>query len=235
MDRRLVAAALLLLSVPFLRAQAPADPSGHWEGSLQAQGVELRVEVDLATNSKGELVGTISTPAQNLKGLPLARVAVEGRSIRFHARADQPFNGVLSADGRSMSGTLTANGSSMPVNMSRTGDPRIEVPAKSAAIGKELEGTWNGTLNVNGTQLRLVLTMSSQSDGTAIGSIVNVDEGRLEIPASTITQAASIVTLEFKTVGGSYSGALSNDGTELVGRYSQGALIVPVTFQKAAK
>jgi hypothetical protein len=233
--RAVVIASLLLFAVPSLRAQAPVDPSGHWEGSIQAQSVELRFEVDLATNSKGDLVGTISTPAQNVRGLPLKRVAVDGRSIGFHARADQPFNGVLSADGKSLSGTLTANGSSLPVNMTRTGEASIEARGRSAAIGNELVGTWNATLNFNGTQVRLVLTMSNQSDGTAIGSLINLDEGGLEVPASTIAQEASGLSLEFKAVGGSYSGTLSNNGTELVGTYRQGALIAPVTFRQAAK
>jgi hypothetical protein len=38
----------------------------------------------------------------------------------------------------------------MPFSLTRTGDPRIEAPATSAPIGKELEGIWNGTLDVNG-------------------------------------------------------------------------------------
>lgn len=226
-------AALFLLAVPSLRAQTAADPSGHWEGTLQVPGIEVSIEVDLAQNSKGEVAGTITIPGENLKGLPLATVAVEGTSISFSARADQPFQGALSADGKSISGDLTVDGFHVPVSLIRTGDPSIDAPAKSAPIGKELEGTWNGTLDVNGTPLRLVLTMSNQLDGTAIGSIVNLDEGRLTIPVSTITQAASSLTLDLKTVGGSYAGALNKEGTELVGTYRQGALVVPLNFRHA--
>lgn len=226
-------AALFLLSVPSLHAQTAADPSGHWEGAIQVPDRELKIEIDLAKNRKGELAGTISVPAQNLKGLPLLKVAVEGRSVNFHARVDQLFTGVLSVDGKSITGELSVRGVSVPLSMTRTGDPSVEVPAKSAPIRKELEGTWNGTLDVNSTQLRLVLTMSNQPDGTATGSIVNLDEGRLEIPV-TITQAASTLTLELKAVGGSYAGTLNKEGTELVGTYRQGGLVAPLTFRHAA-
>ncbi len=228
----LLIAALLLVPAPSLRAQTAVDPSGHWEGAVQAPEMEVKIEIDLAKNSKGDLAGTFSNPAQNLKGLLLANFAVDGRSVSFQikgsAPADRTFKGALSADGTSMSGEYTQGGYTIPFSMTRTGDPRIEPPAKSAPIGKELEGTWNSTLEVKGIQRRLVLTMSNQPDGTATGTFVNVDEG-LEIPIATITQNASSVTLDVKAVGGSYSGALNPEGTELVGTWTQGPAALPLT------
>src|SRR5947199_105730 len=81
----------------------------------------------------------------------------------------------------------------------RTGDARIEPPARSAAIGRELEGTWNGTVNANGVHRTLVLTVANDGDG-ATASIMNVDEG-LEIPVTAINQKASTVTLDVRAVG----------------------------------
>lgn len=54
-------------------------------------------------------------------------------------------------------------------------DAGIEVPEKNASIGRELEGTWVGTLVVNGTRLRFVLAMRTQSGSTKLlpGSDVN--------------------------------------------------------------
>src|SRR5258708_30474540 len=107
--RTLLIAALFLPSTAPLRAQAAADPSGHWQGMLQAPGMDVEFEVDLAKSGSGELAGTVSIPTQKLKGLPLLKVAVEGRRVIFYARADQPLTGVLSADGGSMSGDFFAN------------------------------------------------------------------------------------------------------------------------------
>ena len=78
------------------------------------------------------------------------------------------------------------------------------------------------------------LTMANQPDGTATGSFVNVDEG-LEIPITTITQKASSLTLDVKAVGGSYSGVLNPEGTELVGTWTQGPAVLPLTFRRAAE
>jgi hypothetical protein len=236
--RTLVVAALCLVPAPSLWAQIAADPSGHWDGAIQAPGKEVKFEVDLAKNSRGELAGTFSNPAQNIKGYPLTNVAVEGRSIHFVLKVNSgggPFEGVLSADGKSIAGDFTAataqGNFTVPFSLTRTGEARIDAPPTSAPIDKELEGTWNGTLDVNGKPLGFVLKMSNHPDG-ATGTLVSVDQG-VEIPITTITQKASSLILDVKVVGGTYSGALSADGTELVGTWTEGPLVLPLTFRRA--
>ena len=223
-------AALLLLSVSFLHAQNAPDPSGHWEGSAAAGGFSTTFQVDLAKNSQGELIGTFT--GQDVKNLPLAKVAVEGQSLTFYTRADSPFRGMLSAAGTSVSGEVVISGYVVPASMRRTGAARLEPPPTSAPIGKELEGTWNGTLVASTGPLRLVLTMANQ-DGRSIGRIVNVDEGGLTIPF-VITQKASSVNLESPSVAGSFSGELNAEGTELAGAWTQGGVSLPLTFRRAA-
>lgn len=235
--RLLLVAALLLVPASTMRAQTAVDPSGHWEGAIQVSGMEVRMEIDLVKNGKGELAGTFAQPDQHLTGLPLANFAVDGRSVGFQIKGGAPgeraFKGTLSADGKSISGEFASRQvGTVPFTLIRTGDAKVDATPRSAAIGKELEGTWNGTLDANGIQRRLVLTMANQPDGTAIGSILNVDEG-LELPISAITQKASGVTLEIRGVGGAYAGALNADGTELVGTFSQGPAALPLTFRRA--
>ena len=66
--RMLLLAALLLLPAPFLLGQTAVDPSGHWEGTVQIPNMELKIEIDLAKNSKGELAGTFGNPTQEREG-----------------------------------------------------------------------------------------------------------------------------------------------------------------------
>ena len=40
------------------------------------------------------------------------------------------------------------------------------------------------------------------------------------------------VTLEVKSISGSYTGAVNGAGTELAGTFSQGAASVPLTFRR---
>ena len=140
----LLAALFFVLPVPSLRAQSAADASGHWEGTLQIPGMELNVEVDLGKNSKGEWMGTISIPAQNMKGFPLSNVAGQAKSVSFLMKGipgDPTFQGALSPDGKTISGDFSQGGVSLPFSLIRKGDAKIEAPAKSTPISKELAGT----------------------------------------------------------------------------------------------
>ena len=231
--RTSLAAALLLASTSFAHAQVPVDPSGHWEGAIQMPSGELQVEVDIARNTSGALAGAMNQPAEQIKGLPLAAIAVDRRSIRFHARSDQTFAAALSADGQSMSGGFHISIYSIPFSLKRMGEAMLVEPVKSAAIGKELEGTWNAVIAQNGVSRRVALTMANQADGTAAGRLVNIDDGELQIPLA-ITQNASSVTLVATVLPGSFSGVLNADGTELDGAWTQGPLVLPVTFRRAA-
>jgi hypothetical protein len=233
--RTALLAVMLLSPQPFLRAQATADPSGHWEGAIHAPFGEVNIEVDLAKNGAGAFVGTYGNLNDNLKGFPLANIAIEGRSVRMELKANGggTFEGTLSAGAKSIPGTfITAEGGfSVAFDLTRTGDAKMELAPKSPPIGKQLEGTWNGTMEVDGTQRRYVLTMLNQPDGASTGNIVDVNDG-LKIPVSNIKQKASDLT--FDAVGGSYSGTLDPEGVRLAGTYRQGALALPLVFQRAA-
>src|SRR4029079_299035 len=92
-----IAAAILLWSAALVSAQTAADPSGHWQGSLQIPGAVVTFEVDLSKGSDGEFTGTTVQAAKGIKGLPLRSVAVAGAAITFDARRDQQFRGVMSS------------------------------------------------------------------------------------------------------------------------------------------
>jgi hypothetical protein len=233
-SRSIIVAAILTASVGVARAQTAVNLSGHWEGTIQVPDKPVKVEIDLATNSKGELAGTF-TQTDRLNGLPLTNLAIDNRAVTFQIKGspagERLFKGDVSADGLSMTGKFAQAGYSIPFSLTRTGDAKIAAPAKNAQIGKALEGTWNGTLEVNGVQRQLVLTLENQPDGTSTGSFLNVEEG-LEIPIAAITQAASSVTLEIQAVAGAYTGVLNGEGTELTGTLTQGSATLPLVFRK---
>ena len=231
---RSVFVSALLLSFAPVQAQQPADPSGHWEGAIQTPDRSVDVAVDLTRGPQGEFSGTISIPEQKVKDLPFRKVNVEGRAVTLEARTDQPFTGTISTDGKSIEGYLSVTGYSVPMNLSRTGPAQIAPPEKNAPIRNELEGTWNGTLSVEGEQFRIILTMANQPDGTARATAIDVDEGGLQVPV-TVIQTESNVSLEFRGLAGaSFAGSLNGAGNELAGTYKNGGgITAPLTFRRA--
>jgi len=232
--RTLLVAAAVLGTTTFLRAQGPADPSGHWQGAIHVPNQEIAIEVDLTRNTAGDARGTFS--GVNIKGYPLSDIVIDGAALTFKLKVDGggAFSGKLSADGKVLSGEFTANagGYILPFDLSRSGDARFEAPAKNPRIGKELEGTWSGTLEVNGAPMRILLKMANQADGSSTGSLVNLDQGTVDIPVSTITQTAANVTFDVKVVNGSFSGAVNAAGTELTGTWSQGTFSAALNFRR---
>jgi hypothetical protein len=231
--RTLLVAAAVLSTTSFLRAQSPADPSGHWQGTIRMPNQAIAIEVDLDGNTTGGSKGTFS--GVNIKGYPLSDIAIDGAAISFKLKVDGggAFSGKLSADGR-MSGEFTASngGYVLPFELSRSGEAKFDAPVKNPRIGKELEGTWSGALEANGTTMRILLKMANQPDGTSTGSLANLDQGAVEIPVSAITQTAANVNIDVKVVSGSFSGAVNAAGTELTGTWSQGAFSAPLTFRR---
>ena len=234
--RMLVIAAVPLSPLP-LSAQTAPDPSGHWEGVVHVPDNALTIEIDVTRNKKGELAGTFGQPGDGVKGLPLATVGLEGKSLRFVVKGGEgaaTFVGVISDDGKSMAGDLAQAGYTIPFTMTRTGDARIAPAPKSPPIAKELEGTWTGTLNVDGKQLRLELKLANGHDGTSSGTIVSPEGSGVEIPIA-MAQDASRLSIAVASVGASYVGVLNAAGTEMVGTWTQKSSALPLTFRRASR
>jgi hypothetical protein len=221
-------AALLLLSPRWLAAQ-PGAPAGHWEGSFVGPNGEVAVQVDLSVNAEGTLVGMIATG--EVQGVPLSHVSIEGRVVRFEIpSAGARFNGALGADDKSIIGEFINPAGAAPSVLTRTGDARVAAAIRSAAIGSELEGSWNGTLEVEGRKKRLVLKMTNQPDGTSIGTIVSVDDGSIELPV-TLVQNGPSLKVEVKLNGGFYAATITGSN-ELAGTYTESGIQFPLTFRR---
>jgi hypothetical protein len=229
---------LVLGSVSLLHAQVPIDASGHWEGTIQAPENAVHIEFDLTKNAKGEPAGTFNLPSRNLKALPLSNVAVHDGTVTFEIKGSGGgvFQGTIGNDRKTLEGTFSMRGPDpsqsmeIPFSLRRNGDARIEAPPKSSPIGKELEGKWTGTLQVDGTPRQIGLALANNADGSSTGSLTSNDG--VEIAITTIVQKGSDLTLDVKNIGGSYSGTLK-DGT-IVGTWTQTAFVGPLTFQRVA-
>ena len=226
----LLTSASLIAAAPPLRAQTTVDPSGHWTGVLAAQGQQFGFEIDFVRSAGGELAGAVTIPAQHIKGLPL-HVTLSGTSIQFYARRDQIFRGEFAPDGKSIAGEFAAEMMTLTYTLTRAGESKFEGPAKSPAVSKALEGLWNGVADPGGRASAVTLTIANHPDGTSTGTLVNVDQGGLELPV-TIAQNASNVTLTVTVLDGSFTGELNAAG-ELAGTWKEGERAIPVTFKRA--
>jgi hypothetical protein len=225
-----VSATLLLSSVRLLHAQA-VDPAGHYEGVISSPAGEMALQIDLTKTATGDMAGTLTIPAQKLKGFPLTNVLVKGRDVSFDIATSGGgyYRGEL--QGNKISGEFSMQMGSLLLDFERIGDARTYDLPPSARIGKELEGVWNGVLEVDGG-MHVTLKLANRADGTSSGTLISVDENDLTIPV-VIAQDGAKLTLTLPMVGSSYVASVNAAGTELNGTYTtpQG-LALPLVLKR---
>ena len=100
------------------------------------------------------------------------------------------------------------------------------------AWAQEVAGDWQGTLSNNGAELRLVLHISRNPDGSLKGTMDSVDQGANGIPIKSVSLAGSKLTLDVAAVHGSYEGTVNKGATEISGTWTQ-AQPLALTFKRA--
>jgi dipeptidyl aminopeptidase/acylaminoacyl peptidase len=96
------------------------------------------------------------------------------------------------------------------------------------------EGSWQGTLEVGGQKLRLVVTVTKSAAGTYAGKLDSLDQGAT-LPIDTITVDGDAVRWEIKSAAIVFEGALNKERTELTGTLTQGGQQFPLTLKRDAQ
>src|SRR6476659_10326328 len=95
--------------------------------------------------------------------------------------------------------------------------------ATVVSLAQDIAGDWNGTLNTGMGELRLVLHLTKNADGSFKATLDSVDQGANGIPVSSATLKDSQLSLKVDAVNGTYEGKLNADASEIVGIWPQGA------------
>jgi uncharacterized protein (TIGR03435 family) len=132
--------------------QAPAEKNGvaaTWQGTLHVpSGPTLRTVLKITKDDKGALSAKFYSIDQGGQGVPTSSISFEGGVLKY---AIQPFDlkyeGKMSADGNSISGSSTQGGNSLPLVFERATpetewtipEPRPQVPAMAADAAPGVE------------------------------------------------------------------------------------------------
>ena len=106
--------------------------------------------------------GAIGIPTQGLKAFPLADIVVKDSGVSFAMKGvpgEPRFHGTLSPDAKALSGEFLQGGASLPFALTRTRSRGDQGVPASTAVTKEIEGSWEGAVDVDGTTLRLGVTL----------------------------------------------------------------------------
>ena len=101
----------------------------------------------------------------------------------------------------------------------------------SLSIAQAFTGNWNGILEVQGTQLRLVFNIS-EADGDFISTMDSPDQGAKDIPTSSTIVEGQKITIELANMQIKYEGVLSEDHSSINGTFNQGPMSLPLNLSK---
>ncbi len=117
-----------------------------------------------------------------------------------------------------------ASGQTAPTNSSRP------VTAQETST---IQGKWVAVLSAGGSKLRLLLKLKKAADGSYTGSMDSLDQpGANDLVVDTISFNDSVLRFEMKAISGGFEGTLSRDGSEIAGRWRQGALNAILFFRR---
>ncbi len=226
----LTAAALIGLAL----APAPvtaADPKleGAWEGTLKVNDdISLRLIFRIAKGADGSYSATLDSPDEGAKGIKVDAVKLDKSNVTLSIKAIQAtYEGKFNAEGTKIEGTYSVRGKSFPMVLSPAGP---EAPAAKPDL------IWEGKLDAGGgIQIRLVINMFKQKDGTFKATLDSPDQGASGIKIDKVTLDKETLSFTARLLQAQYSGKLNAEGTEAKGDFKQGPATIPLTLKKTEK
>jgi hypothetical protein len=100
------------------------DIRGYWQGKLEIDPLSLRLLLKIGKAGDGSYAGTMDSPDQGSKDLPMTSIAFASPSVRLEWKGiGGAFEGDLNPEGTQMSGTFSQLGRSFPLTFERTAQP----------------------------------------------------------------------------------------------------------------
>lgn len=215
------------------RAQAPLQ--GHWKGTIITGPASLRLRFKITEASPGQFRGTMDSLDQGARDFPLSSVEFAAPTARWEiASIGGQFEGALQNDDMEIDGLWRQAGRDFKLLLKRADPLEEEVPVSDDAYAfvsdTELPGLWQGTLDANGTLLRLLFKIGKASDGSYRAAMDSLDQGAKNIPATSVSFTNGNVKLEWKAMRALFHGQLENG--RLTGFWQQGAGDFPLDLER---
>ena len=102
-----------------------------------------------------------------------------------------------------------------------------------ATQAQDLTGTWQGTLQAGGRELRTVIKISNADGGGLKAVMYSIDQGGQGL-GGTATLQGSTVRISVAGIGGTFEGTLNGDRTSIAGTWTQGGPTLSLNLKRAS-
>jgi hypothetical protein len=172
----------------------------------------------------------------NVKGKALADVTVKDSTTSFAMKGansiEANFKAHLNADG-TLSGDFVQAGNTAPFVLKKIGAPQVELPPRSTAVAREIEGEWQGEYAMFGYSRKVTIKLSNRDAEGAAAELVIVGKKVNNLPVDLVTQEGDLVTVDSHETGFCYEGRVQKD--EMKGVINQGGIEMPLLLRRTMK
>ena len=255
----LIAAIALLCAVAPVHAQ-DVSATGAWQGTLNVFGSSMRLTLRVASDDKGALSGTLSSPDMGVGGIDVSSVKQKKTSLKFDIPSyNGSFEGKIADDGQTIIGTWYIGEQSLPITFRRLGigntstgraraprsprmlrpkrhaDPKSS-PATVAPKIPVVEELWVGTYQTpSGTKLKMQLHVGHDASGALTVRMDSVNEGVNGIRTSNDSMTDTSLHFEIPAADISYTGTFNATHEEMTGPFSRSGGAQPLTFTRSGE
>jgi hypothetical protein len=207
-----------LMTCGFASAQ---EAEGDWIGILKTPARNLRVAFHIHKDAQGKLMATMDSLDQSALGVPVASVTANGGSlVLVMPDLGARYEGKWDPGADQWKGVLNQRGATVPLDLS---------PAKPASVADaQLNGDWEGTLDVGGRNLTIIFHIRGAEDGT-VGSLDVVEQSAKGIPVS-VRRIGDRLMFDVMAIGAMFDGTLTAD--TIRGRWTQSGGSLMLTLQR---
>src|SRR5471032_419065 len=108
----------------------------------------------------------------------------------------------------------------------------LTLAAAAPASAQTIAGDWQGTLSINGVELRLLFHLTPDGKGALTATLDSLDQGARGIPAASAAVADSSLKVDLPQIMASYEGKIDADVTAITGTFSQGGMSFPLNLAR---
>jgi hypothetical protein len=211
--------------------------AGRWQGAVGIPGLDMRLVVDLSTNSLHQWIGSLIIPGFHVKGSVVTNITVRPPEVRFtapEALGGITFQGRLPAAGR-MTGQFEQGGNTAPFELTRVGPAQVELPERSSRVDRDLEGEWKGDYELGGYARHVTLILTNAAPDAAHAELTIVGKRENHVPVDLVLQEGAMLRLRSRLFQIQIEEFYHPEARELRGTFSQGPYEAPLLLRQSPK
>ncbi|MCL1892857.1 MAG: hypothetical protein FWG02_01305 [Holophagaceae bacterium] len=218
--------------------------TGYWEGAVHVPGMELGIELTIAQENDGKLLGYFTIPAQGIRDKPAQDLVITSAEISFNVNLPPQVSFSGKIEDGNIKGNFIQNQFTFPFDLKRLGDvkPTQKEPENSPdedAIQEDtsdqpivVPGYWDGLIRIPGMQIAIQINLIQEENTDIKGYISMPAQGLYNAQLGDITLA--LPEISFKLLGAPgnpiFKGRIQ--GNFIRGNFTQGAGAAPFELKR---